>query len=908
MFGTEIRKRLSPIMNRQSHRPAAAITFVFLLGIALSRILFEYSFGGLAVATLCLICASILALRKDRLVVSFMFGLAAIMISGLLMAIAQRDGFPDSDLRCYLSRCSFPLNEPVSFEGCVIKDSEGRGAESTTTVEMRAFLQKGRWTVCRGKGILRIAAPDPGPVSGQMFELMRGDRVRGWANWHIPRNYENPGSADRAGLLALRGIFLVGRVKSARLLETIPGDCSNAWTRMATSFSTRVRTSLKPLRKRENGQPAAVLASLVIGDYSGLDNNTREIFQNTGTFHVLVVSGLHVAWIAGLLLQVFKWMCLPERIRYMLVNLVILFYTCVVGFQASLTRCLWMFLLYLAGRMIFRNADTVNILLISGLILLIIKPYWLFETGFQLSFLSILAIALTAVPAIRAYVRPLWDPLRHAGISDRLFLQPGVWHRCGRNLRARCEIFIEGMTDSMHPIASRAALIVCRGIAAVALGISSIILTTVSVQIWIEPLLALYFNRVSWIAPLAALVVVPFSSVVLASGVVVTFAAVLPACGPALVQFAGSLASGLLSVTRFFSEIAGAWQRCPTPSPVFVWGGILILFSWRFFEWRRSWIPCTYVVVLLACLSRGSVPDPGEFWSKGCMAFRRQSEEMWEKNASVLRFTFLDVGEGDSIVVCLPDNRWWVLDAGGLRTASFEIDSAYALDIGEAVVSRYLWHRWITKLDRLILSHTDQDHAGGIPAVMKNFNIARFDYSEARPDAVLSRILQIAGKKHIVTKPLHTGMTEQAGPVAVRVLNPLPDPTLDSTNDSSLVLEFTFKRFSALLTADLEKTGELNVLSRAGFTGGKLLKVAHHGSRSATSDALLDRIQSRWAIISAGRNNPFGHPSQEVLARLRGHGVRAYLTTDEGAVTLETDGSRYVIKSHVSGILERGNL
>jgi competence protein ComEC len=899
--------RQSSIIDRHSHRLVAAVTFFFVVGVACSQIRFEYSFSGLAMAGTFLICASLLALRRDRLVLSLVLGLAAISISGLLMAFAHRDGLSDSDVRFLLSRRFFPLNEPVSFEGCVIKDGEARGEDSIATIDLRAFLQKDHWIVCNGKGILSIAVGQA-PVDGQAINLMRGDRIRGWATWRVPRNYENPGSADRAGLLARRGIFLVGRIKSSRLLETIPGGCANSWTKMASSVASRVRTSLKPIREKENGQPAAVLASLVIGDYSGLDNNTREIFQNAGTFHILVVSGLHVAWIAGVLLQLFKWMRLPGRIRYLLVNLAILFYTCVVGFQASITRCLWMFSLYLIGRMIFRRADTVNILLTSALILLVIRPHWLFETGFQLSFLSVLAIALTAVPVMRACVKPLWEPLRHAGNPNRIFLKAGIWHQSGRYLRVRWEMLIEQMTDSRSPFASRMVFIVSRCIAGAGLGITGIILTTISVQVWIEPLVAYYFNRMSWIASLAALVIVPFSSVVLASGIIGALAMDLPVCGPALMQIAGSLSSLLLSVTAFMTGIPGAWQRCPTPWPVFVCGGILLLSIWSLFEWRRFWIPCTFIVVMLACLSHGSVPGLAALFDKERLETLIGKEKIWGKNASILSLTFLDVGEGDSIVIHLPDNRLWVLDAGGLPVAALKTDSTYALDIGEAVVSRYLWHEWITGLDRLILSHTDLDHAGGIPAVMKNFKIARYDYSEACADATGDRILHLAAEKQIRTKPLHAGMEETAGAVVARVLNPPQNSRLTSTNENSLVLEFTFKHFSALLTADLEKTGDLEVLSQPGNLRGQLLKVAHHGSRSSTSEAFLDHTHTRWAVISVGRHNPFGHPAPEVLARLQRHGIRSFLTLNEGAITFETDGSRYAIRSYVNGILERGDL
>ena len=419
--------RQSSIVNRQSTRPVAAITISFSIGIAASLICHGYCFFALAAAGILLCCAAFMALRRDRLALSLGAGLAAIAVSGLLMALAHRDGFSDSDLRYLLSRRAFPLNEPVSFEGCVVEDGALRGNDSAATVELNAFLKKDMWVACQGKGILRVALP--GGDTEPSAELVRGDRIKGWAVWQNPRNYENPGSADRTGLLSRRGIFILGRTKSTRLLERIPGGCSNPWTRFAAATAAHVRKSLEPIAKNEKGQPAAVLSSLVIGDYSGLNNATRETFQNSGTYHVLVVSGLHVAWIAGLLLQFFKLIRLPERFRYCLAAFAILLYTCVVGFQASITRCLWMFLLYLIARMIFRTADAINILLAAGLILLVAQPDWLFENGFQLSFLSVIAIAMTAVPALNKYVKPLWNPLAHSGKSGRLFLQPGSWHR-----------------------------------------------------------------------------------------------------------------------------------------------------------------------------------------------------------------------------------------------------------------------------------------------------------------------------------------------------------------------------------------------------------------------------------------------------------------------------------------------
>jgi competence protein ComEC len=266
------------------------------------------------------------------------------------------------------------------------------------------------------------------------------------------------------------------------------------------------------------------------------------------------------------------------------------------------------------------------------------------------------------------------------------------------------------------------------------------------------------------------------------------------------------------------------------------------------------------------------------------------------------------VGEGDSIVVRFPNGQYWVIDAGGLRMPPSNDENAYAFDVGEAVVSRYLWHMWVPQIDRLILTHTDQDHAGGIPAILKNFPISEFGYSQAGSDMILAPILSIARERHQILKSLQAGMEELIGPVRVRTHHPPTGARLKTANENSVVIQFSFGGFSALLTGDLEKSGEFEALLQPADLHSRLLKVAHHGSRSGTSEAFLDRVAPRWAVISVGRNNPFGHPSPEVMARLRKHGIQSLLTLNDGAVTFETDGTRYRIKTYIRGILEQGSV
>jgi competence protein ComEC len=879
------------ILSGQSNRPMVPVALSFALGIVLSNLCRQYSFCSLLIAAAAFVCASFSALRKKRLFSSFLLGNAAILMAGLLTSLAHRDGIPDFALRSLLCHSGFRLDEPVLFEGCVDEESERRGEENVTTIDLHGFLRDERWIACEGKGLLRTALPEGGAAPSAGAFLNMGDRVRGWATWRIPRNYQNPGSADRSGALARNGIFLIGRAKSPRLLESIPGDCSNLLTAAVNSVRGRVRRNLKSMEMRGKGKAAAVLASLVIGDYSALDNQTREAFQNSGTFHVLVVSGLHVAWIAGVLLHLLRLIRIPERIRYFSAILAVFLYASIVGFQASITRCLWMFFLYLAGRMIIRCTDPVNILCTSALILLLFRPDWLFEIGFQLSFLSVLAIAMTASPAIDKYLRPLLQPLRHAGDTDRLYLETGFWHRCGRAWRTRCELSVEAVTDRATFLPSQVILRVLRNLAGAALAMGGVLMVSFSVQIWLEPLLAYHFNRMSWISPLANLAIVPFSSLVLATGILSSLLMNVPFLGNACASIAERLAVLLLFCTDRITTFPGAWQRCPTAAGYWIAGGLLILFTWSCLNLKRFWIPCSYILILLSVLSAGWNP-----------------ESAGKKCPPRLRITFLDVGEGDASIISFPNGQNWVVDAGWFRQAPSWDESTYGLDLGEAVVSPYLWDRWITHLDRLILTHTDLDHAGGIPALLKNFRVDRFGYSQAGNDPVLAKILKLSREKTVAAEPLFRGMEESIGEVKVRVLHPPLGLPPVSDNRNSVVLAISYKHFSALLTGDLDKEGERDLLARCRYLRHWVLKVAHHGSRTATADDFLERTNPRWAVISVGRNNPFGHPSPEVFTRILKHGARPLLTPDQGAVTFETDGFRYTLSTYISGMVSSGDL
>jgi competence protein ComEC len=882
---------------RWEESPFTSIAASFALGIGLAGAVVEYSFFCFAFGGSALLLAALLALRRNRRTLSLVCGLSALSVCGLMLSLCRRDSMSADDLRALIGRQRFTLGEPVQVEGCVAEEPRAYGEEKLVILDLRGYLRGRLWQPARGGALMRFPAAAANGAE-PLPELAPGDRVRASATWNRPQEYRNPGVSDRTSRLLRRGVVLLGRVKSQRLLEVLPGDCSTPWLELTTAIRARLTARMAELTATGQVREAAILSSIVFGDYSSLDGQTRDAFQNSGAYHVLVVSGLHVAWIAWLLASLLKRCGTPDSVSRWLVAAAILLYSAVVGFQASVSRSLWMFLLYTCGRAIFRRAPPVNIALASAFLLLLLRPDWLSDIGFQLSFVAVLAICLMGIPLIEAKLQPLLGPMQHTGEPDRLQLEAGAWSRRGRRLRFRLELLCESCADRWSPRLASALLRLCRFAGAGAAWLGATVIVSVAVQVWLEPLQAYHFNRLTWISPAANLLLVPLSSLVLAAGLIAAGSAWMPGGGEIL-HAASLLASLLVSAAQMISATPGAWQRCPTPAFASVLAIVSAISFWCLIVRRHFWAPVVLTGVFLACLASPAMP------LRHVLAPQRLPYSFLAADRT-LHLTFLDVGQGDAILIRFPDSQAWLLDAGGIRDAPQQGDSGF--DIGEAVVSRYLWFLWTPRLDRLLLSHPHQDHAGGMAAVVENFSVARFDYGATRRDPLLERVVRVAASRHVPSVELRAGARWRVADVQVEVLHPAGPRPEASPNENSLVLKLTYGRAAVLLAGDVEKAGEAELSARPENLRSVLLKVPHHGSRYATLDTLLQRVQPRWGIISAGRNNPFGHPSRELLLRLLRHRVRPIATLDQGAVFFETDGVHYHLASHAAGLLESGTL
>jgi competence protein ComEC len=213
------------------------------------------------------------------------------------------------------------------------------------------------------------------------------------------------------------------------------------------------------------------------------------------------------------------------------------------------------------------------------------------------------------------------------------------------------------------------------------------------------------------------------------------------------------------------------------------------------------------------------------------------------------------------------------------------------LDVGEDVVSPYLWSRGLKEIEVVALTHAHQDHLGGLPAVLENFRVQELWVGRDIEIPAFRKILEIAHQRGI--RIIHTkqGDTFTRGVVSGNILWP-EDVTENQTakNDDSLVMRLTDGTQSILLPGDIERPSERKILAENETVSANFLKVAHHGSKTSTIEPFLASSHPAFAAISAGRDNSFGHPSPEVVERLEAAGIRVYRTDRDGAITATTDG------------------
>ncbi|MBI5572948.1 MAG: DNA internalization-related competence protein ComEC/Rec2 [Elusimicrobia bacterium] len=633
--------------------------------------------------------------------------------------------------------------------------------------------------------------------------FLYGDIVEITGKFFRPDPPSVPGTFDYKKYLFRKRIYALLSVYQKNDIKIIDRKPFFIW-----QLSLKLRRQiLDAYKKNLLPQQAAVLSGITIGEKSGLTNYIQKIFIDAGVMHVLVVSGSNVAFVSVIFFWIFRSILrLKKKISLGILIPIILLYAMITGANPPVLRATIMTLIVIFALLLSRNADVYQGIFLAALIILIYNPLTLFEAGFQMSFAATLGII---------YFFPIFQSAFKIHKLPKLF----NW-------------------------------------------LISVFLASVSAQIAIAPLMAYYFNKVSIIALISNLVILPMIGVSLGAGFALYFASLIETH---LLFIVSKLTGGVVSVITYlvdmFANVPYSTIRIPTPSICFILLFYIIIVGLtkiKNYIWKRVIILSFGILILLPVLI--------------CFL----------KNKRNLEITFIDVGLGDAILCEFPDGSNMLIDGGGDWGAKY--------DIGETVISPFLWNKGIMRIDTVILTHPHMNHYQGLIAVCNNFRIKKFiTNGEISKEDEYLELMKILRKKKIIVEKISAGDHFNIKNIVIGVLN--PEKITPNTDDNSIVMKLSYNDFSILFCGDITRKAQ-NILTEKNIASNVLL-VPSHGKKKLLLDFLL-KISPEYAIISTDM------PITSVLEQV--NWCKLFATSAAGTLTVYTDGRYCKIKETIKDI------
>ena len=578
---------------------------------------------------------------------------------------------------------------------------------------------------------------------------------------------------------------------------------------------------------------------MILGIRGNIPQSLQDSLILSGTTHILVISGSQFNIIAGILVSTGLWLFGKRRYFYIWLALVAIWvYALLTGMSPPVIRSAIMVSLFLIADLMGRQRSAITVLAFAAAVMVAITPQILRDASFQLTFMSTLGMVFVAPrlqsPGRKAVGTTLGE--------DGFIVSTANW-----------------ISDSLF----------------VTLG--------VTIVIWL--VIAYYFGVFSIVSPLATLPVLPALPYLIFSGTLAAvFGVVALSIGQVLGWLAWLFASYMLVIINGFASLPISSIKLGEINPVWLWvyfavPGVILWLTGRrkavtetlnrvaitTGKIPRKWIIAPLLVVaILTTLVACTMPD------------------------NRLHVSFLDVGQGDAILIQTPNHQDILVDGG---------PSAQAIS-GELGKRMPFWDRTI---ELVVLTHPRTDHLNGLIETLQRYKVKQVLYLDTDYQSVAEQEwLSLIREKGIEATFAKAGQVINLGTdeVTIEVINPTPDSSVPD-EDNGIVLRLNDGKISFLLTSDISQEAELDLMTRRADLTSTVLKVSHHGSNYSSSTAFLAVVDPKLAVISVGADHTFGHPGEETMERLVSMvGLdKIYRTDEDGTIEFITNGERLWVKT-----------
>ncbi len=881
--------------------PLAQLAWAFALGILagnyLPSLLWLFISGGALISV-----GAITTLLKHKLQLATVLVMCAIVFLGGAFAIVEKTRIPANQIRRLLAQQAIKVGEPVELTG--VLEQEPELAPERLYVRLKAQRIRSGNTVTQTSGVVMLLArvSKKNEQEFDALDLHYGAAVRVMTRLERADSYRNPGVSSFTEYLDRQGYDATALVKSPLLIERLENE--RVFLPLAWLYNWR-RNVQNSIGAHFSKDTAGVLDAALLGNRYFLSQSTSERFREGGTFHVLVISGLHITFLGGLVFLIARRFTRNRGLQFALSASVLWGYALAVGAEASVVRAALMFTLVILAPFVSRRASSLNALGGSALVLIAWRPSDLLDPSFQLTFASVAAIVLLSWPLLEKLTAiGGWRPSRDTpyppscspwlqSFCESLFWSERTWQGKLKQANYSCKLFKAPAATFLERFHLQRPLRYA----------FTTIVVSASVQLVLLPLLIIYFHRLS------------FASILLNIGVSIMMAAlaVIAMLALLLVQLNTTFAAPFIGLTNGlnwlmvhsvdpFARAGMASVRLPEysgwPASVYVFYYLpLAALVWLLWRWRPLTLSTSRKRTSRLILP---IALPTQVFVVAVVIFHPWSTP---RPDGKLHVDFLDVGQGDAALVTMPDGATLLVDGGGkpgpfrqegvadAGDESFERDTR---SIGEAVVSEFLWQRGLDHIDYILATHADADHIDGLNDIARNFGVrAALVARTPKGDSEFARFSETMSARRIPIQIIGGGDQLYFGNVSMNVLWPqaAQSAALPSQNNDSIVLHVALGRRSILLTGDVEARAEELLALLGEQVQADVVKVAHHGSKTSSTPVFIAAARPRYAVISVGQTSIFGHPNPDVVRRWQDAGAQVLRTGNSGTITFTTDGN-----------------